>query len=54
MNVSLDRAHGTLNDQFYAHGCGKMKDDIALVDQLSRDWLVVNVLNRVVKARMIL
>ena len=31
-----------------------MKNDVALIDQLSRDRLVMNIFNRVVEARMIL
>ncbi len=31
-----------------------MKDDVALIDQLSRDRLVMNALNGVVETRMIL
>ena len=31
-----------------------MENHVALIDQLSRDRLVVNVFNRVVKARMVL
>src|SRR5713226_9068284 len=53
MNVCLDGAHGTLDDQLDAHRRRQVKDDVALIDQLSRDRPVVNAVNSVVKAWVI-
>ena len=53
MHIRLDRADRTFHDQLYADGGREMKDHIALINQLSSHWLVVNVFDCVVKTRVV-
>ena len=52
MHVRLDRADGALDDELDADGRGEVEDDVALVDQLGHDGLVVYAVDGVVEARV--
>ena len=53
MDISLNRADGTFDDQLNPNRRREMKDRIALIDELGGYRLVVNTIDRVMKARMI-
>src|SRR6185369_1561187 len=52
VNVRFDRPHGALDDQLDADGGRHVKDNVALIDQLGSNRLVVDGVNRVMKPRM--
>ena len=54
MHIGLNRVHRAFNDQLDSHRRGQVKDDIALVHEFRRNGLVLNVINGVVKARIVL
>ena len=53
VNIRFDRANRTLYDQLHADRSCQVKDHVALINQLSRNGLVVNALDRVMVARML-
>src|ERR1041384_2267944 len=53
MDISLDRADRTFDDELDPNRRREMKDHIALIDELGGYRLIVNALDRVMKAWMI-
>ena len=50
VHVGLDRVHRLFDDLLHADRCGEMEDDVAAVDELGQERLVLDGVDRVAEA----